>query len=88
MAILPTNILIKKVTTMIPLEEQLKAVRKLNNLTQEEIAKIFDVTPQTIANWEMGKTFIRRNLRPSVEEWVKNALRTNEFLKSVRMRER
>lgn len=35
----------------------LKAARVNANLAQKEAASIIGVTPETLASWEMGKTF-------------------------------
>ena len=35
--------------------ERLKELRKSKNLTQEDIAKIFDIKPATVSAWEVGK---------------------------------
>lgn len=39
----------------------LKQARVLANLTQEESAKKLGVSPNTLSNWERGKTFPRMN---------------------------
>ena len=40
-------------------------IRKKNNLSQEELAKMFFVTRQTISSWECGKSY------PDIETIIK-----------------
>ena len=35
--------------------EKLKELRKINKLTQTDVAKIFNVTDATVSTWEVGK---------------------------------
>lgn len=35
-------------------ENQISNIRKENQLTQEELGKLFYVTRQTVSNWENG----------------------------------
>lgn len=39
---------------MLYLAENLKKYRILKNLTQEEIAKYLNITPQSVSKWERG----------------------------------
>ena len=39
------------------LGQTLKDIRKENNLTQEKFAELFNVTRQTVSNWENEKSY-------------------------------
>ena len=42
---------------MMQLGQRIQHIRRANNLTQEEFAKIFNVTRQTVSNWENEKSY-------------------------------
>lgn len=42
---------------MLHLSENLKRFRILKNLTQEDIAKFLNITPQSVSKWERGESY-------------------------------
>ena len=59
---------------------KIKQLRKINKMSQEELAQKVEVTGQTISNWETGKSL------PDIEQTIKLALAFNmkldEFIKT------
>jgi len=53
------------------LSEKLKQFRKSRDLTQEQIADIFHVSPQAVSRWETGVSFPDIEMLPSVAEFFK-----------------
>jgi transcriptional regulator with XRE-family HTH domain len=41
------------------LGEKIKRVRKLRNLTQEELAEMVDISPRSLSNIEVGTCFVK-----------------------------
>lgn len=58
------------------LENKLKIIRHLLELTQDEAAKQIGVSRSSVANWECGISNIQRQLRPRVESWISKNLST------------
>ena len=42
---------------MLYIAENLKALRKKRNMTQEDVAEIIGVSPQSVSKWERGDTY-------------------------------
>ena len=53
------------------LSENLKFLRKQNNLTQEEMAEIIGISPQSISKWERGDTYPDITLLPALANLFK-----------------
>ena len=53
------------------LNEKLKQFRKLRNLTQEQIADIFHVSPQAVSRWETGISFPDIEMLPNIADFFK-----------------
>ena len=53
------------------LSEKLKQFRKSRDLTQEQIADIFHVSPQAVSRWETGVSFPDIEMLPSIAEFFK-----------------
>ena len=53
------------------LSEKLKQFRKSRDLTQEQIADIFHVSPQAVSRWETGISFPDIEMLPSIAEFFK-----------------
>jgi len=53
------------------LAENLKLLRKQNNWTQEEMAEIIGVSPQSISKWERGDTYPDITLLPALANLFK-----------------
>ena len=47
---------------------QILNIRKENQLTQEEIGKLFHVTRQTVSNWENGKRYPELQILVSISD--------------------
>ena len=41
------------------LGEKIKRIRKLRNLTQEELAEMVDISPRSLSNIEVGACFVK-----------------------------
>lgn len=60
--------------------EQINELRKRNHLSQDEFANIFNVTRQTVSNWENGKSYpdleviiqMSEHFHVSIDEILKN----------------
>ena len=60
--------------------EKINDLRKKNNLSQDQFAELFNVTRQTVSNWENGKSYpdlemtlkISNRFRISVDELLQN----------------
>jgi len=48
------------------INEKLKQFRKEHDLTQEQLANIFNVSPQSVSRWETGATYPDMELLPSI----------------------
>ncbi|MCL2773871.1 MAG: helix-turn-helix domain-containing protein [Oscillospiraceae bacterium] len=53
------------------ISEKLKQFRKSRDLTQEQIADIFHVSPQAVSRWETGVSFPDIETLPSIAEFFK-----------------
>ena len=53
------------------LSEKFKQYRKSRDLTQEQIADTFNVTPQTVSRWETGTNFPDIEMLPSIADFFK-----------------
>jgi len=53
------------------ISEKFKQFRKASDLTQEQIADIFNVSPQTVSRWETGVNFPDIEMLPSIAEFFK-----------------
>ena len=53
------------------LSEKFKQFRKARDLTQEQIADTFNVSPQTVSRWETGTNFPDIEVLPSIAEFFK-----------------
>lgn len=63
----------------------IKSLREQHNLTQVQFAKVIRVTPQTIANWENGRSFPTR-FDAVVVMWMKDRyIRESALKKHVRL---
>ena len=71
------------------LGEKIKRVRKLRNLTQEELAEMVDISPRSLSNIEVGACFVKSetlekimdSLNISTEElFANNHIKTNNEL--------
>ena len=71
------------------LGEKIKRVRKLRNLTQEELAEMIDISPRSLSNIEVGTSFVKsetlakiiESLNISTEElFANNHIKTNHEL--------
>ena len=51
------------------ISEKLKQFRKARDLTQEQIADIFNVSPQSVSRWETGATYPDMELLPSIASY-------------------
>ncbi|GHU75118.1 hypothetical protein AGMMS49992_18420 [Clostridia bacterium] len=51
---------------MLYLAENIKALRKAKDLTQEEVADILGVTAQSVSKWERGETYPDIQLLPAL----------------------
>ena len=51
--------------------EKFKQYRKAKDLTQEQLAEIFHVSPQAISRWEIGATCPDIELLPSIASFFK-----------------
>ena len=49
--------------------EKFKSLRKVRNLTQDQIADIFHVSPQAVSRWETGITYPDIELLPSLADF-------------------
>jgi transcriptional regulator with XRE-family HTH domain len=53
------------------LNEKLKQFRKARDLTQEQIADIFHVSPQAVSRWETGVSFPDIEMLPNIADFFK-----------------
>ena len=51
--------------------DRLKELRKTNNLTQDDIAKMFDVTKNAVYSWEVGKAQPSYDILTKLAEYFK-----------------
>jgi transcriptional regulator with XRE-family HTH domain len=51
------------------ISEKLKQFRKARDLTQEQIADVFNVSPQSVSRWETGATYPDMELLPSIASY-------------------
>ena len=51
------------------ISEKLKQFRKARDLTQEQIAAVFNVSPQSVSRWETGATYPDMELLPSIASY-------------------
>lgn len=51
------------------INEKLKQYRKAFDLTQEQIADVFNVSPQSVSRWETGVTYPDMELLPSIASY-------------------
>jgi len=51
--------------------EKFRNLRKISNLTQEEIANIFHVSPQTVSRWETGANYPDVDMLPHIAIYFK-----------------
>ena len=51
------------------ISEKLKQFRKARDLTQEQIADVFNVSPQSVSRWETGVTYPDMELLPSIASY-------------------
>ena len=56
---------------MIFFNEKFKQLRKARDLTQEQIANTFNVSPQTVSRWETGTNLPDIEMLPSLAEFFK-----------------
>ena len=56
---------------MLFIAENLKSLRKSKDLTQEEVAEILSVSPQSVSKWERGETLPDITLLPSLANLYK-----------------
>jgi len=79
------------------LNEKLKQFRKSRDLTQEQIADIFHVSPQAVSRWETGVSFPDIEMLPAIAEFfkvtvddmlgvdvIRNREKIDEILKSLK----
>ena len=59
---------------MIYIAENLRSLRKGMELTQEEIAEILCVSPQSVSKWERGDTFPDITLLPALANLFKTSI--------------
>lgn len=71
------------------LGEKIKRVRKIRNLTQEELAEMVDISPRSLSNIEVGACFVKsetlekilESLNISTEElFANNHIKSNHEL--------
>lgn len=69
--------------------ENIKALRKENNLTQEELAEIFNVSCQSVSRWELGTCYPDMELLPTMADFfhvtVDKLLGVNETLEQTKI---
>ena len=51
------------------LSEKLKQFRKVRDLTQEQVADIFNVSPQTVSRWETGTNYPDIEILPALADF-------------------
>ncbi|MCL2013861.1 MAG: helix-turn-helix domain-containing protein, partial [Oscillospiraceae bacterium] len=61
---------------MLHIAENLKALRKKKDLTQEEAAEILGVSPQSVSKWERGDTMPDITLLPALANLYKVSVDT------------
>ena len=79
------------------ISEKLKQFRKARDLTQEQVAEIFNVSPQSVSRWETGATFPDMELLPhlaiffkvTVDELIgtdeiRNEQQVGEYVREIR----
>ncbi len=50
------------------LGEKIKRIRKLRNLTQEELAEMVDISPRSLSNIEVGACFVKSETLEKIME--------------------
>ena len=61
---------------MLFIAENLKALRKRKDLTQEEVAEMLNVSPQSVSKWERGDTLPDITLLPALANLYKVTVET------------
>jgi transcriptional regulator with XRE-family HTH domain len=59
---------------MLYLAENLKSLRKGKDLTQEEVAEILGVSPQSVSKWERGDTYPDITLLPALANYYETSV--------------
>lgn len=59
---------------MLYIGENLKSLRKNTNLTQDEVAEMLGVSPQSVSKWERGDTYPDITLLPSIANIFKTSV--------------
>ena len=59
------------------LGEKIKRIRKLRNLTQEQLAELIDISPRSLSNIEVGSCFVKAE---TLEKIIDNLNITTEEL--------
>ncbi len=59
---------------MLFLAENLKNLRKQKNMTQEEVAGILNISPQSVSKWERGDTFPDITLLPALADLYRTSV--------------
>jgi transcriptional regulator with XRE-family HTH domain len=59
---------------MLYIAENLKALRKGKDMTQEDVAEILSVSPQSVSKWERGDTFPDITLLPALANLYKTSV--------------
>jgi len=54
--------------------ENLKILRKKNDMTQEDVAEVLGVSPQSVSKWERGDTYPDITLLPSLANLYKTSI--------------
>ena len=59
---------------MLHIAENLKHLRKQKDLTQEEVAEILNVSPQTVSKWERGETYPDITMLPALANFYQTTV--------------
>ena len=59
---------------MIYLSEQLRALRRARDLTQEEVASALHVSPQSVSKWERGESYPDIELLPALANFYETSV--------------
>jgi len=59
---------------MLYIAENVRALRKANDMTQEEVAEKLGVSPQSVSKWERGDTYPDITLLPSIANLYKTSV--------------
>jgi len=59
---------------MLYIAENVKALRKANDMTQEDVAEVLGVSPQSVSKWERGDTYPDITLLPSLANLFKTSV--------------